>query len=290
MSESDRLCFSMRILLLSTLFSFFCLAAKAQSPPSAYAPTTNPGSSNFVMGDPVNAKHNQTLYPPDLTDLRSGPITMLFFKYGSTSSVSGNTIDSLRISLGQTDSLNLKSSGSFSAAFMPARLLTRVYTRGLTVIPAGTQDAWFALTLDTPFLYDSARTLIVDILFNSSTNQVFGVRTEGVSSSRSLRVYTDRVRDTTGSTSSSVPHLGFSFITATRPQVASLGLALPNPISGSVPVALPSQLQGKELVVLDPSGKAVHREILGAQLRLTGLVKGLYLLKVENRTQRVVVE
>lgn len=279
----------MRIFLLSALLSVSCLAANAQSPVSAYAPTANPSSSNFVMANPL-AKHNQTLYPPDLTDMRSGLITKLYFKYGSSSSLTGNTIDSLRISLGQTDSLNLRSAGLFKAFFLPATELTRVYTRAQTAVPAGAVDNWFALALDAPFRYDSTRSLVLDIRFNNSSNQVFGVRSETVDSRR-LRVYADTGRGIAGSTSSFVPHLGIDIpVVATRPSLSGLGLLVPNPLPATAAVAIPATLQGKEFVLTDASGKAVHRERLGASLRISGLPKGLYMLRVEGVGQRLIVE
>lgn len=284
----------LRRISLHTLFLCFLAmgAAHAQAPVFKYAPS-NTTSGAFVFGNTL-ARHNQTLYPPGSIagPLNTGGlITRVYFRYGSNAGNPGtNTLDSVVISLGQTDSLQLPRGNSFNNKFFGPWVISPVATLPQLVIPAGTEGQWIPINVGL-FTYDSSKSLIVDIKFKNSANQVFGAQSTGVFGPR-LRVYADNFRDTTGSSSSSlVPHFGFDLATSVKPSLASLGIQVaPNPAQGTIRMQVPVTVVGKTYTVLDAAGRTVLTGNFAANTRIAVPVKGLYVVRALGLSQRVVVE
>jgi hypothetical protein len=133
----------------------FSSASYAQTP-QYYNYNTTVGSNAFPFGQ-TSGKEVQWLVlanefnqPTPATTGRS--ITHLWFYMSSTG---GATFTNLTIKLGQTAITTLPTGAFYTGA------LTTVYTRA-SVALSSTAATWMGITLDTPFPYDPAQSLVID--------------------------------------------------------------------------------------------------------------------------------
>jgi hypothetical protein len=211
----------------------------------------------------------------------AGDIIRLYYRYGTTSQDLGNTLGDIRIRLGQTT--------------MTGFVQGNVYFTGLEmalhqetlVIPPGETGDWFPIDLDTPFSYDPTRTLIVDIMFATTTTLTFG--TLGTSNDgRKLRS-----PDTTSTIGSSFPSttwqdMGFDLEIGTGIiHVTNNGMRLiPNPIADRCQLVLDAPLDNDAVLeVVDISGRRVLEQRISASthqldIDLGGHSSGVYFIRI----------
>jgi photosystem II stability/assembly factor-like uncharacterized protein len=150
---------------LSFLFlSFFLIAATVAQTPQYYNYQINEGTNYFPFGV-TTGKEVQWLYPAGNlntpTAAPSGMITKVYFYMGFTN---GNaTLTDLLIKLGQTTLTNLPTGQIYTGQ------LDTVYFRA-SVNLVSTIGAWMGITLDNPYMYDSTKSLIVDVSQCGATN------------------------------------------------------------------------------------------------------------------------
>lgn len=249
-------------------------------------------NSTFLLGNTNYARHSQMIYlPGDLTNATDGPITHLYFRYGSTGQDQGNTMSNFMVRLGLTDETAFANGNEYFTD------LDVVYSASSFTIAPGTTGEWLWFSLQTPFLYNTGRTLIVDITFESSTTVNFG--TLGTTNNGRKLVSPDLGATTGSVTSSTWQDIGFD-IDGTLGLSASGGLDVelwPNPAtstsilrwSGGTPT--PSSVD-----LHDINGRLVRttRVPTGAQqceIDVHDLDPGLYLLRWGGtRSARLVVD
>jgi hypothetical protein len=254
-------------------------------------------NSTFLLGH-TSAVHTQCLYlPQDLSPAgQAGFINRLYYRYGTTGQDIGNTLGDLRIRLGQTSETTFPNGNQFMSVQHMA-LHAAEY-----MIPPGTTGEWFAIDLEAPLEYDPTKTLIVDIMFATTTTINFG--TLGTNNNgRKLRA-----EDTTSTIGSNFPSttwqdIGFDLETPTGiNQVWSNAISIrPNPFVDAFDVDLNGILEeGSMLDLRDISGRTIlarpiARSIDRMRIDLAGHPAGIYFVRMVNGdgkifTQKVVKE
>ena len=237
-------------------------------------------NSTFLLGNTTYARHSQLLYlPGDLTGAANGPITHLYFRYGTTGIAAGNTLGNFMVRLGQTSATVFTNGDEYFTA------LDTVYTATSFQIAPGATGDWFWFSLQTPFMYATNQTLIVDITFETSTTANFG--TYGTSNDGRKLVSPDLGSATGSSTSSTWQDMGFD-IDGTLGQAGleeRNTLLWPNPATDRTTIFWAAGKPApSHLMVLDGSGR-VWRTLLVPQgggpmdLDLHGLDAGIYMLR-----------
>ncbi len=246
-------------------------------------------SNTFLLGNANFARHTQSLYlPSDLTNAADGVIDRLYFRYGTTGVDNGVTLTNFVIRLGQTTETGFAGGNTFFTG------LQQVQAGPALNIQPGTPGEWFSFPV-MPFPYDASRTLIVDIWFMGSDNNVFG--TLGTANN-GRKLYANNMEETTGSTTSTTwQDIGFDLggVTAVNgPQAVSFTL-LPLPGRGQWQL-LPGEGTGfpAELLLYDATGKLLWKRPLantgtGAMLDLASCGSGLYLLQLRTRDGQAAV-
>ena len=156
------------IFLVAILFS--SVTSYAQPPQFAYTGPSATASNAIPLGSGTSwdEYRSQWIYlPGDLgTTIYPGLITTIYFRVGSSTSTINHIYNNFEVSMGQSSVTNLNIA----------------YQTGLTTVyPAGTfsvtgplaVDQWIPITLATPFFYDPANTLIVDIKHGTKTSGGF---------------------------------------------------------------------------------------------------------------------
>lgn len=127
--------------------------------PDYYNYNTN-GSNNSFPWNIGNGKEVQLLYHAgdfnQPSPAPAGNITSLSFRIGDTYPLGPATYTDLTIKMGQSTITSFSASGFYTGT------LTTVYYKA-SVSLTGIPGEWMTITLDTPFAYDPAQSLILDI-------------------------------------------------------------------------------------------------------------------------------
>ncbi|HMQ77421.1 MAG TPA: T9SS type A sorting domain-containing protein [Flavobacteriales bacterium] len=245
-------------------------------------------NSTFLLGNLSTASHSQCLYlPSDLTNATAGPITRLYYRYGTTGQTTGNTLTGFMVRLTQTSATAFAGGNTFFTGLDTALI------RASFTIPPGTTGDWFPIDLDDPFTYDPALTLVVDLSFTGSANTGFGTLSTNLAG---RKLYWNDISSPTGqSVVTTWQDIGFDLNAPTGisgPAVSSTMQLFPNPTTGLVhlrsaaplgPLEL-RDLTGRTLLRFAPTGPE-------ADLDLRTLPPGSYLLLgVGAGALRVLVE
>jgi hypothetical protein len=239
------------------------------------------GSSNntFLLGNTNYARHTQCLYlPSDLTNATAGMIGRIYYRYGSTGQGTGNTLTDLRISLKQVAGTGFNNFHFFTG-------LTTVLESESYTIPPGTTGEWFGIDLDQPFQYDPTLTLVVDIVFDSSTTVVFGTLSSPMSG---RKIYSaDPTSPTGGALVTNWQDIGFDLDLST-------GVAMHNMTSGRLfPVPVNDRLRlhftetrehRGESAIIDLGGRTILEAQIPVaaewiELNTSDLPAGAYILR-----------
>jgi hypothetical protein len=211
---------------------------------------------------------------------QSGDIVRIYYRYGDTGEDLGNTLGDLRIRMGQTNATGFQSGNIFFTG-LEMVLHEETYT-----IAPGVEGDWFSIDLTTPFTYDPTKTLIIDIMFATTTTLNFGtLGTEN--DGRKLRQV-----DTTSTIGSDFPSttwqdMGFDLMTSTG--VVSVGTdadpsIFPNPFKDSFDLILEDG-DVHDVAIFDPSGRKVLSLRIPANstrttIDLAACAPGCYLVQV----------
>lgn len=237
-------------------------------------------NSTFLFGSTTYARHSQLLYlPGDLTNAVDGPITHLYFRYGSTGQAAGNTLGNFVVRLGLTNETAFTNGNEYFTG------LDMVYSASEFTIAPGTTGEWFWFSLQTPFNFNTNRTLIVDITFETSTTANFG--TYGNTNSGRKLVSPDIASPTGSTTSSTWQDMGFDIdgtLLVDGPVDRSASL-WPNPATGQAFLRWAKGAPGAlRLMLVDASGRMV-RDInvpsgtTQTAIDLHGLDAGIYVAR-----------
>ncbi|RYE24696.1 MAG: T9SS type A sorting domain-containing protein [Sphingobacteriales bacterium] len=210
-------------LFLFLLFS--CIIAKAQPPQFAYT-GPNATTSNAIplgTGTSWDEYRSQWIYlPGDLgASLYPGLITKIYFRVGSATTTTSHIFNNFEVNLGQSSVTNL------NTAYQTG--LTNVYPAGtFTVTGPLAIDQWIPITLATPYFYDPANTLIVEIKHGIKTSGGFSLRSGGAPLNPAYStVHTQRygkiATSPNGTSRQYTYQFGIDVIPADRPDNAGLG-------------------------------------------------------------------
>ncbi|MBK8950603.1 MAG: T9SS type A sorting domain-containing protein [Flavobacteriales bacterium] len=259
------------------------LLVTALAPAAAQTVQKCCGTSNstFLLGNLGTAPHTQSLYlPGDLTNAAAGEITRLYYRYGTTGVANGNTLGDLLVRMGQTTATTFSGGTTFFTG------LDTVLQLATFDIPPGTSGDWFVIHMQTPFLFDPAQTLIVDIHFTTSTTTNFGCYG---TTNNDRKLYSLSPTDITGITTSTTwQDIGFDLNTGTGLDDADAlrAAVFPNPaadvlmlqVDGGTPTAVEVlDMQGRPLPVTGTAPRSAPM-----QLDVAALPAGLYLVRVHS--------
>lgn len=239
-------------------------------------------SSTFLLGSTSYARHTQCLYAPgDFTGAVAGHIIRLYYRYGTSGVALGNTLGDLSISLTQTTATSLT-----GVQFLTG-LQSVLEVDSLSIAP-GQSGNWFSIDLDTPFIYDPAQSLVVDISFETSANTTFGTYSTGGTTGR--KIMSSSTTDLSGETWTTLQDIGFDLDQGTGMiQRVLTGVTLfPNPAASSSELFWTNPLaQGGYITLSDLSGRTMMTSTVAAGLTrtsvdLTSMAKGMYLLQLRD--------
>ncbi len=154
---------SQRKLIFSITLLVLSVGAFAQTP-TFYSGNTNSPSNAFPFSTVAGKQVQSLIAPGEFTGAYFGFITKFYVQ--GTASITG-TWSTFVIKMGQTTATTLPS-GALATG------LTTVYS-ATTVTAATTAAGWVSFTLQTPFLYDPTKSLIVDISQCASTGGAINV-------------------------------------------------------------------------------------------------------------------
>ena len=239
-------------------------------------------SSTFLLGSTNYARHTQCLYAPgDFTGAVAGSIIRLYYRYGTSGVANGNTLGDLSISLGQTTATSL------SGVEFLTGLQSVLDVASFSIAPGASGD-WFTIELDTPFLYDPTRSLVVDISFETSANNSFG--TYATSGNSGRKIMSSSTTDLSGETWDTLQDLGFDLDDGTgmTQRVLTDVMLYPNPAEARSELMWTTPLAHDGFITLtDLSGRTAMTSLVAAGLTrtavdLTSMAKGVYLLQLHD--------
>ena len=157
--------FSIRHLVKCSLLAAVLLNVSGLVKAQAFYNNASGTSYNTIpLNDNTNNKA-QWIYGPSLFKTAGtsgnvspkGTITKIYFRLGTTVN-SSNTYSNFTISLGQNQGTSTTWS---STTFVTG--LTTVYSKSSFTMSGATATSWYSITLNTPFYYDPAQSLIFEI-------------------------------------------------------------------------------------------------------------------------------
>lgn len=244
----------------------------------------NTSNSTFLLGA-TNARKSQCLYKP--SDFNSipdnGEITKIYYRYGTTQIGAPHDLSPFTIKLGQTSDTVFTSDSLFFTGLTTVRF-DSVYT-----IPAGVQGEWFGIDLQTPFNYDSSKTLIVEIKFYNSTETAFGTLGNNNTIQKLISADTAAIAET-GFGSSTWQDFGFDYTVTTGNKNINTSndlMVYPNPTAGLLTINNLDLKNEGEIRVFDVCGKIVFNKKhntskTSENIDITALEPGIYFLQMES--------
>lgn len=238
----------------------------------------NNDNSTFLFGA-VNARKSQCLYKPsDFNSVpASGLINKIYYRYGTTGITTAHDLSPFTVKIGQTSDSVFSGGNTFYTG------LTTVRHDSLFTIPAGVQGDWLGIDLQTPFVYDSTKTLIVEIQFYTSTGTAFG--TLGNSNNNQKIISSDTASLVSVGSSSTWQDFGFDYLISTGNMLFTSTKnfnIFPNPSADIINIV---GFKITEVSVYDASGNQVLHEFNQNRsenlfINLQQFPKGIYFIKV----------
>lgn len=246
----------------------------------------NTSNSTFLLGA-TNARKSQCLYKPnDFNTLpNNGEITKIYYRYGTTGITAAHDLSPFTIKLGQTNDTIFAVGDTFYTNLSTVRF-DSVYT-----IPAGVQGDWFGIDLQTPFAYDSSKTLIVEIKFYSSTGTAFG--TMGNNNNDQKIISSDTASIVAIGSSTTWQDFGFDYLIPTGKvnlNTSNEIMVYPNPCTGLFTVNNLSSKNDGTISIFDVYGKLVFYKSCTSSktsenIDISELENGIYFLRIDSKHQ-----
>ncbi len=278
-------------ILVSVFFIFYLLVFRFENcnAQSIYK-GLNTSNSTFLLGA-TNARKSQCLYKPsDFNSLPfNGEITKIYYRYGSTGITTSHDLSPFTIKLGQTIDTVFTSDTLFFTG------LTTVRFDSAYTIPAGVQGDWFGIDLQTPFIYDSSKTLIVEIQFYNTTAANFGTIGNTNSTQKLISADTAALAQT-GFGSTTWQDFGFDYLITTglsNLHTSNKVILYPNPSKDVITINyLPFKNDGT-LSVYDVYGKIVYSKnynhnSTSESIDISAFESGIYFLKIGSPNETVI--
>lgn len=260
---------------------------------AAHAQTSYKGlgadNSTFLLGA-TNARKSQCLYKPtDFTSIPfNGEITRIYYRYGTTAISAPHDLSPFTIKLGQTNDSIFPPGDTFFTGLTTVRY-DSVYT-----ITEGVAGNWFGIDLQTPFTYDSSKTLIVEIQFYTSTATSFG--TLGNTNTTQKLISSDTASLTQiGFGSTTWQDFGFDYLVSTGLAKLTTGtdvVVFPNPTNDLIHIANSGATEDATISVYDVLGKVVYtakyaHHSNAITIDLNQIASGSYTLKIASEQVQI---
>lgn len=266
--------------LLFVVFSLMTISSKAQS----IFKGLNNDNSTFLLGA-TNARKSQCLYKPsDFNTLpNNGEITKIYYRYGSTGISTPHDLSPFTIKLGQTSDTLFPTGDTFFTNLTLVRF-DSVYT-----IPAGAQGDWFGIDLQTPFVYDSSKTLIVEIKFYNTTQSAFGTLGNSNTTQKLISADTAALAQT-GFGSTTWQDFGFDYLITTGKvnlNTAKEILLFPNPGKEFISIYNLPLTNKRFINIYDVYGKLILSKSCNSlnnseTIDIRGFENGLYITTIQS--------
>ncbi len=244
----------------------------------------NNDNSTFLLGA-TNARKSQCLYKPsDFNTLpNNGEITKIYYRYGSTGISTPHDLSPFTIKLGQTSDTLFPTGDTFFTNLTLVRF-DSVYT-----IPAGAQGDWFGIDLQTPFVYDSSKTLIVEIKFYNTTQSAFGTLGNSNTTQKLISADTAALAQT-GFGSTTWQDFGFDYLITTGKvnlNTAKEILLFPNPGKEFISIYNLPLTNKRFINIYDVYGKLILSKSCDSlnnseTIDIRGFENGLYITTIQS--------
>ena len=200
-----------KLLIPLLLALLLCVNAGAQTP--GYYRTTGTSSTNqYPLGQNTGSGKMQELFlPADFNTLPpSGTITKIYFRSVLANTTANYT--NFKVSLLQTTATTL-SNNTFLTGLTPVLAPTSTYSITTSATASTASPGWVGITLATPFTYNNAQSLIVEVQYTAYTG---GPITATIDASTNIdrRIVTPTVTATSGTLQSTKTDFGMDVITA----------------------------------------------------------------------------
>jgi len=270
------------------LFTFIVLTSATYSHAQQIFKGGGTSNSTFLFGYTSYAAKSQCIFlPADLTNLRSGNMTRLYWRYGSTGNTTPQTLTYFTIKIGQTTATGYTANNFFTG-------LQEVMFDSSYTIPAGTTGNWFSIDLDTTFAYDSTKTLIVQLTFPQSAVNNWG--TYGTTNTPTKKIISPDTAAVTGDPSSGTwQDFGFDLQTPTGIQTVFNTnsvfdfLVSPNPANHEIRLQpLSTSKENMELSIANQLGQQVYKNTISFSeqtIDISYLSKGIYTITISSKKQ-----
>lgn len=248
-------------------------------------------NSTFLFGYTSYAAKSQCIFlPADFTNLRSGNITRIYYRYGSTGNTQAQELTRFQISMTQTSATGYTNSTFFTG-------LTQVFYDSLYTIPAGVTGDWFSIDLDSTYAYDSTQTLIVQLIFPESLHDNWG--TYGTSNNPVKKLISPDTLALTGSgTSATWQDFGFDLQTSTGTQTLlsvgnNLGLDIISNPATTILKLIPHLPAGQNatLEISNAIGKKLYSRNVTSQVQVidvTSFSSGIYVASIKTKDGKTI--
>lgn len=208
---------SVKFSLMALVLLCFSGLVKAQS---YYNINSGTSYNSFPLNDATSNKV-QWIYGPSLfktagttgTASPKGTITKIYFRLGTTVNSSA-TYTNFTISLGQNAGTSTTLS---STTFLTG--LTTVYSKASFTMTGATASGWYGITLNTPFYYDPAQSLVFELKVATGTGNTLA-QTIGSGNQRNYGGFSG----TTGTLATGLVDFGFDITKASLVDLASVGV------------------------------------------------------------------
>lgn len=247
-------------------------------------------NSAFLFGSYL-ARKTQCIYKPsDFNSIPNmGEIIKIYYRYGVTGIGNSHDLSPFIIKMGQTTDTMFQGDSTFFTG------LTLVRWDSIFTIPAGVQGEWFGIDLQTPFVYDSTKTLVVETQFFDNTATNFGTLgsynlTQKLVSSDTAAIYQSGIGSATWQ------DFGFDYLITTGLKTASTAIDIiiyPNPSADIITLTNLPLIEKATITMYDIFGHQLTSTLHYANnnvttLDISNLNQGVYYIQIATTKQTII--
>jgi hypothetical protein len=247
-------------------------------------------NSAFLFGSYL-ARKTQCIYKPsDFNSIPNmGEIIKIYYRYGVTGIGNSHDLSPFIIKMGQTTDTMFQGDSTFFTG------LTLVRWDSIFTIPAGVQGEWFGIDLQTPFVYDSTKTLVVETQFFDNTATNFGTLgsynlTQKLVSSDTAAIYQSGIGSATWQ------DFGFDYLITTGLKTASTAIDIiiyPNPSTDIITLTNLPLIEKATITMYDVFGHQLTSTFHYANnnvttLDISNLNQGIYYIQIATTKQTII--
>jgi hypothetical protein len=250
----------------------------------------NNDNSTFLLGA-TNARKSQCLYKPsDFNTIPNmGEIIKIYYRFGTTGVGTSHDLSPFTIKMGQTTDSIFPPGNTFFTG------LTTVRFDSIYTIPAGIQGNWFGIDLQTPFTFDSTKTLIVEIQFYNSTVSNFGTLGNSNTTQKLISADTAAVAQT-GFGSTTWQDFGFDYLitTGTKTTLTAKDIIIyPNPSADKININAVQLIEDGTISIFNVYGHLITNfypitKTNNTAIDISYLSKGVYYIQIATAQKTII--